>query len=100
MQKERKGAASVKGRYMMPFPKLIQRIEQLNRELFDFDDLVYLCENVPMLRMMDLGSINLNVMPRPGDLVLSKRIFYFNWIPEFYPEEDLPAGGTNDAHHV
>jgi hypothetical protein len=92
---KRKGAASVKGRYMTAFPKLIQRIEQLNRELFEFDDLVYLCENVPGAENDGFGVNAFECDAKTWGPCYRKRIFYFNWIPESYPEEDSPAGGTN-----
>jgi hypothetical protein len=92
---KRKGAASVKGRFMTDFPKLIKKIEQFNRELHGFDDLVYFCENVPGAENDGFGVNAFECDAKTWGPCHRKRIFYFNWIPESYPEEDSSVGGTS-----
>ena len=88
--------SSLKFIFRRDFPGLISLVDKYNKELHGFEDLLFLVENVPGSQD---ATANYGVSEYRCDAAYfgpchRDRIFYFNWQPDAYPDDEHPAGGT------
>ena len=78
------------------FPDMISLVDEHNKELHGFQDLLFLVENVPGsqdatadYKVSEYRCDAANFGPCHRD-----RVFYFNWQPDPFPADEHPAGGS------